>query len=54
MKREWYTIILQNGDYTEEVAKVRTRGLAEIVKMTLIQTYKNTEYKVDIKEVIRI
>jgi len=51
MKKQWYEIILTNSEdnYTETIARVKSKGLAYIVKEALKDTYKNTLYNVTIK-----
>ena len=50
-KKQWYTITLKSNidDYSEVLAKVKSKGLANIVKNSITETYKNTNYIITIE-----
>ena len=48
-RKQWYTIYLQNGEYKETIAKVKSKGLAYIVKKEMTNVYEKTEYIVKVE-----
>lgn len=51
MKKQWYEIQLIStiDSHVETIAKVKSKGLANIVYNQVKETYKNTVYLVHVK-----
>ena len=49
MAKQWYTIQLEQQNYIEVVAKVKSKGLAFIVLNEMKKVYINIDYKVVMK-----
>lgn len=49
MNKIYWEIWIQDGEFKEMLAKVKSKGLANIVYNQIVETYKKTNYMIILK-----